>query len=78
MSSERVLSVRLLDVNDNFPKLVENKVFFCAKKPDPVILRATDGDAAPFSQPFTFVLASGKKSPNWELTSVDGTEAKRV
>lgn len=78
MSSERVVSVRLLDVNDNYPKLVENKVFICVKKLDPVILRATDSDGAPFSQPFNFVLGNGNKSPNWELTSVDGTEAKRV
>lgn len=78
MSSERVVSVRLLDVNDNIPKLVENKVFICVKKLNPVILRAIDGDGAPFSQPFTFVLDKGKKSPNWDLTSVDGTEAKQV
>lgn len=71
MSSERVVSVRLLDVNDNSPKLVESKVFICAQKPEPVVLRATDKDEAPFSLPFTFTL----KSHNWELTSIDGTEA---
>lgn len=75
MSSERVVNVRLLDVNDNFPKLVESKVFICVKKPEPVVLTATDKDNAPFSQPFTFSLANGRKSPNWELTSIDGTEA---
>lgn len=75
MSSERVVHVRLLDVNDNHPKLMETKVFICMRKPEPVVLRATDKDAAPFSQPFTFTLGEGKKSPNWDLTSIDGTEA---
>lgn len=77
MASERVVSVRLLDVNDNIPKLTESKVFICVKKPEPVIIKASDGDSAPFSQPFSFVLGSGKKSPNWELQGVDGTGAKR-
>ncbi|XP_011603960.2 cadherin-17 [Takifugu rubripes] len=76
MSSERVVSVRLLDVNDNFPKLVESKVFICVKKLEPVVLTATDKDNAPFSQPFTFSLANGRKSPNWELTSIDGSTAQ--
>lgn len=74
MSAERIVNVRLLDVNDNFPKLVENKVFICATKPEPVFITATDGDNPPFAQPFTFVLGSGKKSPNWDLSTVDGTE----
>ncbi|XP_035492473.1 cadherin-17 isoform X2 [Scophthalmus maximus] len=73
-STERVLSVRLLDVNDNSPRLMEKQAFICVAKPVPVIITAQDGDSAPFSQPFTFALA--KKSPNWELSSVDGTSAK--
>lgn len=77
MSAESVVNVRLLDVNDNVPRLVEKEVFICARKPEPVILTATDGDDPPFAQPFTFVLGSGKKSPNWDLSSVDGTELKR-
>lgn len=64
-------------MNDNFPKLVENKVFICAKNPESVIIKATDGDNPPFAQPFTFVLGSGKKSPNWDLSTIDGTEEKR-
>lgn len=75
MSSERIVSVRLLDVNDNHPKLLERNVFICAKTREPVILSATDKDDAPFSQPFTFTLGNGKNFPNWELTSIDGTEA---
>ncbi|XP_075965601.1 cadherin-17 [Anarhichas minor] len=75
-SSERVVSVRLLDVNDNVPKLMETQAFICVKKPEPVIIKAQDTDSAPFSQPFTFAFAHGKKSPNWELKSVDGTTAK--
>lgn len=77
MFAERVVNVRLLDVNDNVPKLVESKAFVCVKKPEPVIITATDGDDPPFAQPFTFVLGSGKKSPNWDLSSVDGTELKK-
>uniref|UniRef100_H3DLZ2 Cadherin 17, LI cadherin (liver-intestine) n=1 Tax=Tetraodon nigroviridis TaxID=99883 RepID=H3DLZ2_TETNG len=76
MSAESVVNVRLLDVNDNVPRLVEKEVFICARKPEPVILTATDGDDPPFAQPFTFVLGSGKKSPNWDLSSVDGSTAK--
>ncbi|XP_071326262.1 cadherin-17 [Trachinotus anak] len=75
-STEHVVSVRLLDVNDNVPKLTESKAFVCIARPEPVILKAQDGDSAPFSQPFTFTLAHNKKSPNWELTTVDGTTAK--
>ncbi|TDH11809.1 hypothetical protein EPR50_G00064980 [Perca flavescens] len=77
-SSERVVSVRLLDVNDNFPKLMETQAFICAKKPEPIIIKAQDTDSAPFSQPFTFSFgfAHGKKSPNWDLKSIDGTTAK--
>lgn len=67
--------MRLLDVNDNIPKLTETQAFICVKKPEPIIIKAKDGDSAPFSQPFTFVLGNGKKSPNWELLNVDGTEA---
>lgn len=73
-SSERVLSVRLLDVNDNIPTLVEKQAFICVKTPKPVIIKAEDGDSNPFSQPFTFAL--GKKSFIWELVSVDDTSAR--
>lgn len=75
MSSERVVHVRLLDVNDNSPKLVESMVFICVKTLEPVVLRATDKDNTPFSQPFTFTLGNGRKFANWELTTIDGTEA---
>lgn len=75
-SSERVVSVRLLDVNDNVPKLTENQAFICVKKSEPVIIKAQDTDSAPFSQPFTFAFAHGKKSPNWELQTIDGTTAR--
>ncbi|XP_023256576.1 cadherin-17 [Seriola lalandi dorsalis] len=75
-STERVMSVRLLDVNDNVPKLTKTQAFICIMKPEPVILQAQDGDSAPFSQPFTFSLAHTKKSPNWELVTLDGTRAK--
>ncbi|KAM9782826.1 cadherin-17 [Neosynchiropus ocellatus] len=76
MSSQREVSVRLLDVNDNVPKLVESQAFICVKKPQPVIIRAQDPDDAPYSQPFTFAFAHGKKSPNWVLQPVDGASAK--
>uniref|UniRef100_A0A6Q2Z5W4 Cadherin 17, LI cadherin (liver-intestine) n=2 Tax=Esox lucius TaxID=8010 RepID=A0A6Q2Z5W4_ESOLU len=73
-SSEHVVSVRLLDVNDNVPKLTENQGFVCVKNPKPLILTAQDPDAAPFGAPFTFSLP--KKSPNWDLITLDGTSAK--
>ncbi|XP_035019448.2 cadherin-17 [Hippoglossus stenolepis] len=74
MSSERVVYVRLLDVNDNIPKLIETEAFICVANPKPVIIKARDEDSAPFSQPFTFAFA--KKSPNWDLSRVDDTSAK--
>nr|XP_057940809.1 cadherin-17 [Doryrhamphus excisus]XP_057940810.1 cadherin-17 [Doryrhamphus excisus]XP_057940812.1 cadherin-17 [Doryrhamphus excisus]XP_057940813.1 cadherin-17 [Doryrhamphus excisus] len=73
---ERVVSVRLLDVNDNVPKLTETQAFICVQKPEAVFIKARDADAAPFSQPFTFAFAHGKKSHNWDLQVVDGTSAK--
>ncbi|XP_029307808.1 cadherin-17 [Cottoperca gobio] len=76
--SERVLSVRLLDVNDNVPRLTESQAFICVKKPQPIILKAEDADSAPFSQPFTFAFSHGKKSPNWDLKSIDGTTARLI
>ncbi|KAF7669711.1 hypothetical protein LDENG_00147260 [Lucifuga dentata] len=76
MSAERVVSVQLLDVNDNFPMLTETQAFICVRKPEPVIIQAQDADSTPLSQPFTFTFAHGKKSPNWELQPVDGTSAK--
>ncbi|KAM7420743.1 hypothetical protein PAMA_015121 [Pampus argenteus] len=77
-STERVVSVRLLDVNDNFPKLTERQAFICVKFPKPVIIKAHDADNFPFSQPFTFALAHGKKSPNWDLITIDDTTAKLI
>ncbi|KAM4601495.1 cadherin-17 [Polymixia lowei] len=74
-SAEQTVSVRLLDVNDNFPKLTESQAFICAKKPEAVFIRASDADSAPYSQPFIFTLALAKKSPNWDLRTVDGTTA---
>uniref|UniRef100_A0A667XGU3 Cadherin 17, LI cadherin (liver-intestine) n=1 Tax=Myripristis murdjan TaxID=586833 RepID=A0A667XGU3_9TELE len=75
-STEHVMSVRLLDVNDNTPKLVESQAFICVQKPQPVIIRAQDADEDPFAGPFTFTFGNGKKSHNWDLVAVDGTSAK--
>nr|XP_061789780.1 cadherin-17-like [Nerophis lumbriciformis] len=74
--AERVVSVRLLDVNDNIPKLKETYAFMCLKKLEAVIIKAEDADSAPFSQPFTFTLAFAKKSHNWDLQTIDGNTAK--
>ncbi|KAG7282188.1 hypothetical protein CRUP_034935 [Coryphaenoides rupestris] len=74
--ADRVLTVRLTDVNDNHPTLTETQAFICSKSPKPVVLRAVDIDSAPFSEPFTFSFPQGKKSPNWELTAIDGTSAQ--
>ncbi|XP_028986162.1 cadherin-17 [Betta splendens] len=74
--ADSVVYVRLLDVNDNYPKLTATQAFICVKKPEPVVLQAHDTDSAPFSHPFTFAFAHGKKSPNWDLRRVDDTSAK--
>lgn len=66
--------MRLLDVNDNVPKLLETQAFICVKNPKPVILSATDADSAPYSQPFTFTFPQSKKSPNWDISSIDGDD----
>ncbi|KAM9852106.1 cadherin-17 [Aulostomus maculatus] len=75
-STERVVHVRLLDVNDNVPKLVDSQAYICLKRPEPIIILAEDADSPPFSQPFTFTFGHGKKSPNWDLQTIDGTKAK--
>ncbi|XP_005472796.1 cadherin-17 isoform X1 [Oreochromis niloticus] len=76
-STERDLHVRLLDVNDNVPKLVESQAFICVKNPKPVLIKAEDSDSDPFSQPFTFSFGTKTgKSPNWELHQVDDTTAE--
>ncbi|KAI5092270.1 cadherin-17 precursor [Silurus meridionalis] len=75
--SERELSIQLMDVNDNYPKLLKTQGFICVKKPEPLLLTAVDGDAEPFGEPFTFTLQL-RKSPNWEITPVNGTTAKLV
>lgn len=74
-SSEHVLSVRVLDVNDNVPRLTENQAFICVKKLEPILVRASDADSAPYSQPFTFSLEKDKRHIHWKLAPVDGTDA---
>ncbi|XP_060756900.1 cadherin-17 [Neoarius graeffei] len=75
--TEREVSIQLMDVNDNYPKLQRSRGFICVKKPEPLILTAVDGDAEPFGEPFTFTLQlTNRKSQNWALVSVNGTSAK--
>ncbi|XP_043973337.1 cadherin-17 [Gambusia affinis] len=73
-SSERAVHVRLLDVNDNVPKLTKNNDFICMQNIKPLIIEANDGDADPFSAPFDFAFT--KKSPNWKLTKRDDSSAQ--
>lgn len=73
-SSERTVHVRLLDINDNHPKLVKKDHFICMQKVQPITITAEDGDADPFSRPFTF--SFGKKPQNWKLIQIDGTPDK--
>lgn len=70
--TEGKVSIQLMDVNDNYPKLQKTQGFICVKKPEPLLLSAVDGDAEPFERPFTFTLQPARKSPNWEITPVDG------
>lgn len=66
--------IQLMDVNDNFPKLQQTEGFMCAKSPVPLVLSAVDPDAPPFGEPFSFSIQMSRKSPNWELTPVDGEQ----
>uniref|UniRef100_A0A3B1KKG3 Cadherin 17, LI cadherin (liver-intestine) n=1 Tax=Astyanax mexicanus TaxID=7994 RepID=A0A3B1KKG3_ASTMX len=75
---EKEVSIQLLDVNDNFPKLQKTQGFMCVKQLTPLVLNAVDGDAEPNGEPFTFSLNMVRKSPNWEITPVDGTSAKLI
>lgn len=72
--TETEVSIQLLDVNDNYPKLQKSQGFICVKKPEPLMLTAVDSDAEPFGEPFTFTLQLGRKSPNWEITPVNGKQ----
>ena len=75
-SSEQVIHVHLLDVNDNVPTLTETQAFICMKDSKRVTIKAEDKDSDPFSKPFTFSFA--KKSPNWELIRIDGVLVKHL
>ncbi|XP_047455537.1 cadherin-17 isoform X2 [Mugil cephalus] len=77
-SSEQVVHVRLLDVNDNYPKLTESQAFICMQNPKPIILKAKDGDSDPFSAPFNFTFDNDKKSANWQLKTASETTAQLI
>lgn len=70
--TEREVSIQLMDVNDNYPKLEKTQGFICVKTPKPLILTAKDRDAEPFGEPFTFSLQLERSSPNWEITAING------
>lgn len=74
MSAQHVVTVLLLDVNDNKPVLTSNQAFVCVKTLDPVIIEAKDADSEPFSEPFTFTLERQAKYPHWKLDAIDGTD----
>ncbi|XP_072548127.1 cadherin-17 [Salminus brasiliensis] len=75
---EKEVSIQLMDVNDNIPKLQKTQGFMCVKQLTPLVLTAVDADAPPFGEPFSFSLQMARKSPNWEIIPVDGTSAKLV
>ncbi|KAI4883631.1 hypothetical protein NFI96_012928, partial [Prochilodus magdalenae] len=76
--TEKEISIELIDVNDNFPKLQQSQGFICVKQPTPLVLTAVDADSSPFAEPFIFSLQSPRKSPNWEIMQVDDTSAKLI
>ncbi|KAG9339392.1 hypothetical protein JZ751_023785, partial [Albula glossodonta] len=75
---EKDITIRILDVNDNIPKLIEYQGYMCVKKPEPIIVHAEDKDGPPFGKPLTFILSQPKKFPNWEIQAVDDTSAKLI
>ncbi|MFT7816248.1 cadherin-17 [Arapaima gigas] len=72
---QRDVTIRLLDVNDNYPKLMKTDSFVCVKKPKPLLLQAVDGDAPPFGEPFTFTLF---RNSNWMIKQINGSFANLV
>lgn len=74
MSAQQVVTVNVLDVNDNKPVLTTKDASVCVKTLDPVILKAEDADGDPFAEPFTFTLEKPTKYPNWKLDPIDGTD----
>lgn len=74
MSTQQVVTVNLLDVNDNIPVLSTKQAFICVKNLEPVIVKAEDGDNEPFADPFTFTLERQAKYPNWKLDKIDGAD----
>ncbi|KAG7470059.1 hypothetical protein MATL_G00135230 [Megalops atlanticus] len=74
--TEKDVTIRVLDVNDNFPTLKEKQGFVCVKESlMTILLSAEDHDSPPFGAPFTFTLTQPKKYPNWEIKAVDGISA---
>ncbi|KAJ8353883.1 hypothetical protein SKAU_G00214500 [Synaphobranchus kaupii] len=77
-AQQKDVTVLILNVNDNIPKLTENRGFVCSKKIMPIFLYAEDKDSPPFGSPFTFIISQPRKFPNWQIETVDGTSAKLV
>lgn len=74
MSAQHVVTVDVLDVNDNMPIMTTKRADVCVKTLNPVIVKAEDADGEFFSEPFTFTLERQVKYPNWKLDTIDGTD----
>ncbi|XP_016387488.1 cadherin-17-like [Sinocyclocheilus rhinocerous] len=70
------VTIHLLDVNDNYPKLQKTQGFICIQDMTPLTLTAVDKDADPYGEPFTFSI--NRKSPNFEIKPLDGTSVQLI
>ncbi|XP_073515326.1 cadherin-1-like [Phyllobates terribilis] len=64
------LQLVLLDVNDNSPFLEDDKITWCLKNPDPLLINIIDRDEKPFTYPYVAEI-NREARENWTIAVVN-------